>query len=230
MKIEMQKVAGLSCVVKPGQLNAPAILLFHGYGADQHDLAPLSDYMGLGPKYSWYFPNGPMEVIVAPGMKGRAWYPVNMERLRALVMEGEHADLRGSRPQGMDSAVELGLRLLSDVQTRHSHVFIGGFSQGAILANEIALKAQQKPKGLILLSGNLVDQEGIRKLAANAKGLPFIQSHGVNDVILSHAGAEALYNELTSAGLKGKFLSFRGGHEIPPQVLKEVSSFIAAHS
>jgi phospholipase/carboxylesterase len=229
-EITEEKISGLQCTVKRGDAKAPAVILLHGFGANQNDLVPLVDYLGLGPRYNWYFPNGILEIIIGPGMTGRAWWPIDMRRYETMLQSGSHADLSVSRPKGMDAAVERVMRLYDEVSKAHEKVILGGFSQGSMLALEVALRAQKKPKGLILLSGNLVDRETTEALVKNNKGLKFIQSHGANDVILSHEGAESLFEVLTSGGMIGNFISFRGGHEIPPQVLREVGKFIATQS
>ena len=56
--------------------------------------------------------------------------------------------------------------------------------------------------------------------------LPVFQSHGKQDELLPHEGAERLRDTLIHAGLPVEWHSFRGGHEIPRSVLQRLGPFI----
>jgi len=64
------------------------------------------------------------------------------------------------------------------------------------------------------------------KAVTRLDGLEYFQSHGEEDPLLSYAAAEDLNKMLETAGLKGEFHGFRGGHEIPRQVLQQLGHFI----
>jgi phospholipase/carboxylesterase len=81
--------------------------------------------------------------------------------------------------------------------------------------------------GLVQLSGNLLAQSVWGPLIAKRKELPVFQSHGTLDDILPHIGAERLHDVLTQSGLAVEWHSFRGGHEIPEAVLKQLRGFIS---
>jgi len=63
-------------------------------------------------------------------------------------------------------------------------------------------------------------------LMPKRKGLSVFQSHGTEDDILPHIGAERLRDALNQAGLAVDWHSFRGGHEIPEPVLQRLGMFI----
>src|SRR5438105_11007672 len=72
--------------------NAPAdlplIFCMHGRGADARDLvgiAPEIDPTG----YRWIFPQGPREVVFAPGYSGWAWYELGEDRAKTVVASRE---------------------------------------------------------------------------------------------------------------------------------------------
>lgn len=225
-QIQTLQIAGLQTHYLPGQNSETAVVLFHGYGADYNDLLPLAEMMGLSSNVSWYFPNGLQEIIIGPGMSGRAWFQIDMNRIEQAMIRGQHFDLSTHRPQGLDRARDRVAQFYDEVVQRHKKVFIGGFSQGAMLSTEIALTNKRKPQGLILMSGALIDEKSWKALAPSCRGLRFIQSHGKNDVILGYEFAERLYDLLTEAGLEGEFITFSGGHEIPPKVIDKISSFL----
>jgi phospholipase/carboxylesterase len=80
--------------------------------------------------------------------------------------------------------------------------------------------------GLVQLSGNLLARSVWGPLMPDRKGLPVFQSHGLQDDILPHIGAERLRDALSEAGLDTEWHSFRGGHEIPESVLRRLGPFL----
>lgn len=213
--------------VRSVEASAPqkAIVLFHGYGADNRDLASLATHVSLGKNISWYFPNGPYSVPIGPHMMGRAWFP-----LRLSELESTGVDFTQILPDGMERAVELSVRALGDLlqttKMQWEDVMLGGFSQGAMLATEVALKIPEIPAGLTIFSGSLVNSPGLKNKAPAKKGLRFFQSHGEKDPILDFEIASQLEQALLGAGWNGMLYGFRGGHEIPVPVLSEWQSWL----
>jgi phospholipase/carboxylesterase len=103
---------------------------------------------------------------------------------------------------------------------------LGGFSQGAMLACDAALRSDRPLAGLVLLSGTLLAQDEWVPLMPKRRGLPVLQSHGQADPLLPFFLAEQLRDLLSRAGLAVQWVSFRGGHEIPPSVLDRLGSFL----
>ena len=209
----------------PSAQTKGAVVLFHGFGADNTDLASLSEVFDSPGHVRWFFPNGPHSVVIGPHMTGRAWFP-----LRLAELEQRGVDFTQETPEGMDKAVEQGLKAIEALRQKYklewNQIVIGGFSQGAMVALSIALQAPSSPAGVTLFSSSLVNEPLIRELAAKHKGLEFFQSHGTGDAMLPFALAERLDSILNEAGMNGMLYSFRGGHEIPMTVLREWSSWL----
>lgn len=226
-KVQKMRIGSLEALHRPAAAeDSPAVLLLHGYGADQGDLLPLADMMDPKSKFHWYFPNGLLEVIIAPGFTGRAWFQIDLAEYEAAMKEGRLRDLSKNRPEGFDNALAEVNSFFQELQDRHSKVFLGGFSQGAMLSTELAFISNPLPAGLAILSGAFLDAENWRTLSKKARGLNFIQSHGQNDALLPPKGAKDLYMQLRESGLEGQFLDFTGGHEIPMTVVEKVAQFI----
>lgn len=202
-----------------------AVFLFHGFGADNADLASLSGVVEAPKHVCWYFPNGPHSVVIGPHMTGRAWFP-----LRLAELEQRGVDFTQETPEGMEKAVEQALKAVEAAKSKHklewSQIVVGGFSQGAMIALQVALRAPQSPAGVTLFSGTLVNEPELRNLAAKHAGLRFFQSHGTGDAMLPFALAERLDTILNECGLNGMLYAFRGGHEIPVAVLREWKSWL----
>jgi len=207
------------------------VVLLHGWGAPGTDLVPLGDELEA-PGRLFVFPEAP---LVSPG-GGRAWWPLDLERLQAERLRGHERDLRAELPPGMEEASVQVQALVQEVARRAqvplSAVVIGGFSQGAMLATEVALRTEGSLGGLVILSGSLVretDWLGHLQLMRSRKaGWPVFMSHGQSDPVLPFRVAEALRDHLQAATLAVSWVPFRGGHEIPGGVLARLQAFLAA--
>ncbi|MCB0351693.1 MAG: hypothetical protein KDD38_10955, partial [Bdellovibrionales bacterium] len=76
-----KQFGSLKTLTVEGSVNGPCVVLFHGYGADASDLVPIYEVMGLSKDVTWVFPEAPMEVIIAPGFYGKAWFQIDNKRL-----------------------------------------------------------------------------------------------------------------------------------------------------
>jgi len=110
---------------------------------------------------------------------------------------------------------------------------LGGFSQGALVACEVAFNSEQPLSALVLLSGTYVDSTGWGWKAAKRRGLPVFIAHGRQDQVFPFEQAERLAQKLASgqgdghAGVDVTFLPFEGGHEITAEVQQELGLFLA---
>lgn len=195
------------------------IILFHGFGADASDLASLAEQFNFEKPCNWLFPNGPLSVSLGAGMSGRAWWTIRMDEL-----EGDWTE---RRPPDMNSAVEKVFKMISSMKFEWKDLILGGFSQGAMIATEVFLKAPQTPAGLICMSGTLLSKAQWSDHALNRKGSTVFMSHGEADQVLPHKGSLLLQNFFEENGIKTQFTSFRGGHEIPMQVIQKMKSYIS---
>ena len=111
-----------------------------------------------------------------------------------------------------------------------NRIILGGFSQGSMITTDVALRMNEPPGGLIVMSGTLVCEEIWMELAKKRGVLNIIQSHGKSDPLLSFVAAERLRGLFLKAELEHKFLPFDGFHEIPESVLLYTSKFIKEFS
>lgn len=227
MNFEKRKIAGLDLLEVPGDPEGASILLFHGYGADAYDLLPLSGMYRAPLRPTFYFPTGPLEVPIAPGYVGRGWFPIDIDRLKQALQERDFSQIERSFPKAaFEELRSLCQQIVVELNLPLSKLFLGGFSQGALLATDMALNLHEKVRGLIVLSGILVQAQEWQKLATLKAGLHFFQSHGLNDSLLPYTQAEALATLFKKAKLQGELHSFAGGHEIPTSILLKLHSFI----
>lgn len=206
--------------------DAPFVILFHGYGANAFDLMPLSQVLLPNHKINWLFPDGRLSIDLGFGMTGKAWFEIDIVAMQEAMMRGEYRDLSEIQPPGFEQARQAGQEMLAALEVPSEKLVLGGFSQGAMLATDLSLRAQKAPAGLVILSGTLVDARALTKLAPKRAGLPFFQSHGTADPLLPFAAAEKLHAALSEAGLNGKLHAFHGGHEIPQAIIQKLDAFL----
>ena len=201
---------------------ALTVVCLHGYGADMRDLAPLAPEIPAGRPVRWIFPDAP-EVL---DWGGRAWFPIDVAAFEEAQRTGAPRDLSRREPDGMSIARGELKGLISALNVPWGSLVLMGFSQGAMMAVDLALRAPEAPAGVAILSGTLVDRKVLAQLAPGKKGLRFFQSHGSVDPILGFGEALALEKELKSAGWDGSLRRFEGGHAIPPEIVAELGAWL----
>lgn len=218
--------AGIDFIEIAGDEGAPTIMLLHGFGADYEDLCSLaSSYTGtLRPR--WIFPNGPEKAQIGLFSLGRSWFNVNIPLLQKAFKEKDYEAVQNAFPEEISAIRQRLDAFLIELNIAPRNLIIGGFSQGAVLATEVALHAFERPMGLLIFSGTLLHKESWKHLAAQKGSLPFFQSHGENDPLLPIELAAQLEALLLEAGLTGKLHRFAGGHEINQTTLSHLNHFL----
>ena len=229
------EIAGLSAYVAgPPDATVIAVLL-HGFGAPGHDLVPLADELarvaGPGaPPTRYVFPEAPLELGGGYGRHARAWWLLDLDRIEADLRRGAPRDRSDEVPEGLPAARTQVLRLLDQLEARFgapgARLVLGGFSQGAMLALDVALHRARPPAGLVLMSGTLINAAEWRPLLPSLRGVPVLLSHGRGDPLLPYSAAETLRDLLGSAGAAVDWHPFVGGHEIPRAVLAAGGTFL----
>jgi phospholipase/carboxylesterase len=214
---------------REGGGTGPMIVLLHGFGAPGTDLVPLWRQLAVPRETRFAFPEAPLSVDLGmPGLEGRAWWMIDLMRLQAALEEGKERDLTREVPEGLAPARERMVAFLDALQAEFpaDKLVLGGFSQGAMLALDVALRTERELAGLVLLSGTLLAEDEWRPLLPRRRGLPVLQSHGRDDPLLPFRIAERLRDALREAALEVKWIAFNGGHGIADGVLDELGAFI----
>jgi len=206
--------------------DGPAILLCHGFGAPGDDLVGLAQGVDAGAGVRWFFPEAPLTLPWG----GRAWWPLDMERIEAMQRRGDPRALAGETPDGLAPARAALEATIAALETERGvtrdKLLLGGFSQGAMITTEVALHADRPFAGLVGLSGNLLSSERWAEAAQRSgPSLHAFLAHGRRDPLLPFAGAEALRVLLEKAGASVTWVAHGGQHEIPPPVVTGLGAF-----
>ena len=214
-------------VIAKGGKGPPDFMLLHGYGSAAEYWLPYAQTIPFPWPGRLLFPQGP-EIVRRQDslLEGHAWWDLD---LAAHLRPGKlGVDLTREDPRGLARAGRLVRRALHrEGNSRERPFVLGGFSQGAMVACEVAFTSDEPLAALVLLSGTPVDTAGWREGLAARKGLPVFMSHGHGDNILPYDLAERLRADLVAAGLAVTFVDFDGGHEIPGEVVAALGKFLA---
>lgn len=217
---------------QPAPDGDPLVLFCHGFGAPGTDLVPLAEEMiALEPALAaatFAFPAAPIDLGPLGLWGGRAWFPIDMQALDVAQREGRIDVLAGAEPPGMAVARKK-LRAAVEVlmgRRAWSRVVLGGFSQGAMMALDLALRLEEPVAAVIAFSPTLVDRPTWQRGAAMRTGLPVFVSHGRQDPLLPFRGTQALVDLLATAGVAVELVPFDGGHTIPLEALQRASAVV----
>lgn len=212
--------------------SSPLVVFCHGFGAPGTDLVPLAgELVALAPALAdntYAFPAGPIDLSSIGLYGGRAWFPIDMQALDLANRAGRIDVLAGAEPPGMGAARK---KLRSAIEAlmggrQWSQVILGGFSQGAMMALDLALRLEEAPAAVIAFSPTLVDRPSWERAAALRKGLRVFISHGRQDPLLPIRGTEALVSLLSAAGVAVDYLPFDGPHTIPFEALERAAQML----
>ncbi|TGL51248.1 esterase [Leptospira meyeri] len=194
--------------------NPPLLLLLHGVGSNEEDLFSLSNY----------FPESLLVVSVRGplilGTGSYGWYEVLFTTGQPKINLEQEAESRKLLLQFLEY-------LKTNYQFDESNVWIGGFSQGAIMSYSIGLLHPEKVKGIIALSGRLLEENKIQvKVSEKVLGKKIFISHGTNDRVLSVEYARSVKGYLESIGLHPRYQEYEEGHSINREMLKNLIQWL----
>ena len=215
---------------------APALVIFlHGLGDCGASWSSLAQQLGLtGPKYAnvqWAFPDAPnAPVSCNGGFVMPSWFDLAEIPVVSGSPDAE-ADL-------LKSADALNARVDAEAKARGlplNRVFVGGFSQGAVVGMLAALRhpggaGGGRIGGAVMLSGWAPMRPKLKELAANDAGaVPLFYGHGRADATVAFALAEESAHCLNDVG--GKFdVTFKTypglGHGAAPQEFRDLAAWL----
>lgn len=236
---KLEKIGGLTCrvvqAIDEGETPKLVVIICHGYGASGTDLLDIATYFmraddRLANHVQFIVPEAPLSLasIGMPG--GRAWWHLDVEKLVRAVELGEFRNLRNDHPDGLPVAREQLQKVIDHVLATTglpmSSVVLAGFSQGSMLATDVALRSAEPPGALIVWSGTLLCESTWQELAAKRGSLRVLQSHGHTDQILPFDAAVWLRDLFEASGLDIEFIEFPGVHTIPMQALNRTTQLL----
>jgi phospholipase/carboxylesterase len=195
------------------------LVLLHGYGAAGDDMVSVADELVAAvPDLTVLVPEGPNRVNVT----GRAWLPSMSAPNRQALEERMAAEVEGISQRVW--------KLIGDARGRGAacpDIYVGGFSQGGRVAAEVALRAPADCAlgGLLVLSGGQIKEVALPD-AAGRPPMRVLVTHGTHDTVVNRAVGTAVAQHFAEGGHEVRFVSFEGGHQLPPAVRLAVEGFL----
>jgi phospholipase/carboxylesterase len=190
----------------------PAIVALHGWGASAHDLIGLAPFLHRGSALV-LCPEGPVSFEIGPGMAGHGWFPLS-------GTGGGPPD-----PRAFQRGADLLRRFLDEALARYPverrKVVLLGFSQGGVMAYDLALREPGRFAGLVALSSWL-PAPMVPPKQPEHEGFPVLVVHGTQDPMIPVERARESREALIRLGVGLTYREFEMGHEIRPEALRDV--------
>lgn len=187
------------------------IVLFHGRGADEHDLFPLFDIFDPAGRLMGVTPRGPLDL--PPG--GAHWY---------VVRQVGFPD-----PATFDPTFERASRWLDAFVADHGlswdRVVLGGFSQGAVMSYALGLGAgRPSPRAIAAFSGFIPTVDGFD--VDLERPTKMMVGHGTYDPVIGVEFGRAARERLEEAQMDLLYREYPLPHTIDPDFAHEVGERI----
>lgn len=180
------------------------IVALHGWGANARDLTSLAPAFNL-PDYQFVFPDAPFPHPQVPG--GKMWYDLQGNDSKRLL-------------ESRQLLKEFLLSLENTTGVPLSKTILGGFSQGGAMTLDVGLTLPLA--GLICLSGYLHSMSPV----AGSVLPPVLIVHGTQDSVVPVSAAIRARDSFTAWGALVQYHEFPMGHEIQPEVVDLMRSFV----
>jgi phospholipase/carboxylesterase len=190
------------------------LVLFHGRGADEHDLFPLLDLLDPEQRLLGVTPRGPL--LLPPG--GAHWYAVREigypdpgTFLTTFAAVSEWLDTLGS---------ETGIGPESTV--------LGGFSQGAVMSYALGLAGSRpRPAAIVALSGFIPTVEGY-EIDLERPLPPVAIGHGSHDPVIEVGWGRQARATLEAPGAQVLYREYPLPHAVDQSFLIELQPWVSA--
>ena len=185
-----------------------ALVLFHGRGADEHDLVPLLDVLDPERRFVGITPRGPLSL--PPG--GAHWY---------AVQEIGYPD-----PSTFLPTYELVAKWLDGLGCPPERMILGGFSQGAVMSYAMSLgRGRARPASVLALSGFVPTVDGL-ELDLEPPLARYAIGHGTLDPVIRVEWGRRARTLLEEAEAEVRYAEYPLPHAIHPGFLLQVRDWL----
>lgn len=218
------EVALLPCVeVGPqGDDAQSAVVWLHGLGASGHDFEPVAPMLGC-PRTRFVFPHAPNRAVtINMGFVMPSWYDI-----RSL----EPGANRESAEEVAESATMVEALIAREYARGISpdKLIVAGFSQGGAMALHVGLRHERTLAGIMVLSAYALLEEGIEAESHEAnRETPFFFGHGELDPVVTVDRGRHAHKLLTRAGRQAEFHAYRMQHEVCPEEIAHIGTWLQA--
>lgn len=214
----MEEGLALKFLIQPPKIKTSkqkAIILLHGVGSNEEDLFSLAKYL---PADFWIIsPRG----YYTLGTGRYAWYEVGFSSGTPEINSLQEENSR-----------KIIIQFIEQLKNKYQieDIYLGGFSQGAIMSYSIGLTDPKILKGIIALSGRILHE--IRPGVVNNPQLQQLKvfiAHGSQDGTLPVFYAKEAIEYLKQLNINPEYHEFQMGHQISNDVLDAINKWLTAN-
>lgn len=192
----------------------PVIILLHGVGSNEQDLFSFADQ--LPDKYLVISARAPYTLSEG----SYAWYQVDFSTGKPIINSMQEEKSRS-----------IIIQFITDLKKEFSfdekQVYIGGFSQGGIMAYSIGLTRPDLVHGIVVMSGRLLEE--VKPLIASKEKLLQLKvfiSHGTNDQTLGIHYARESASYLKALNINISYKEYPEGHGINNAMFSDMVNWL----
>ncbi|TDE16145.1 alpha/beta hydrolase [Dyadobacter psychrotolerans] len=188
------------------------IILLHGVGSNEKDLFGLAEH--LPDDFYIISARGPFTL----GAERYAWYNVDFSTGKPVYDAKQEEVSR-----------EIISTFIGQIKQQYllDDVYLGGFSQGAIMSYSIGLTQPKSLRGIVALSGRLLPEiQPLVKKSDDLSKLSVFVAHGTQDRTLGIAYAREAKTYLKELGVNLTYTEYENAHQISESVLKDLRDWM----
>lgn len=200
---------------KTKSANPPLLLLLHGVGSNERDLFELASFLDD----RFFVVSARAPIILMPG--SYAWFHVEFTPDNRILIN----------PGDAEASRELLLKFIDELVAAYAldakHVYLMGFSQGAIISQSIALTRPDKIAGFVAMSGRVLPEILPRQAQSEAFGrLPVMVVHGLNDQVLNISYGRNARDIWSKLPVVLTYREYNMGHEVSEKSLRDIVAWL----
>ena len=191
------------------------LVLIHGYGADENDLAPLAPIIDQDGRFATICPRGPIDLPFG----GAAWY--------------DRSDDGVIDQLSFCRSIILLDRMIDEITGANrfdpARTVIVGFSQGAAMTLALALRetTRVRPAAVAALSGSIQLPDWFTYDWKAPDLPPVLQQHGTHDPVVEIGRGHHTRSVLQEHGIDLEYREYPMQHEITQDSIADLQSWLA---
>lgn len=197
---------------RPSTDAMPIVITLHGRGSNGLDLAGLAPSVDSGAGFRFICPDAPKPFYATPGMAyGFTWF-----------------NGWPPSPESFAESRSLLVKFIAEVLEHYPNdgrLALIGFSQGAMMALDLAFQLEPSPTAVVAMSG-AVNEDALPK-EIDQPAPPILVLHGTQDDVIPVLYARKTRRILEDRGVALDYQEFPMGHWVTEESMELVREFLA---
>lgn len=185
------------------------IIFLHGYGSNMISRADVASFID-NPEFVYFFVNAPTRISIDSKLPSFRWY------------EYQNEDYQPELKESTEKLLNTIDYICFEYGLKEEDIIISGFSQGGILAIDVALNTDRVYKAVAAFSSRLESEPEIDR-----PKIEFFVAQGISDPIFPPNVGGYARDVLMAAGHSVSYHEYEMGHEISEECFADFAQWIA---